>query len=176
MSAAELSGSPARGVSRRRLMLFPVALLVIIGLALAYVFLTPRPGPSVPLGASAAIPGGMASISEIVPVENDGWEPDDNDDALDGAPAAGSHRVRLLVRITALEPGGVQLDARDFSISSLGGDHFRPLWESLPAAELAPGESIGATLIFELPDKAVALVLDGPGNSRLSLGLSHHAG
>ena len=157
-------------------MLFPVALLVIIGLALAYVFLTPRPDPSVPLGASASIPGGMASIGEIVPVENDGWEPDDNDDALDGAPAAGTHRVRLLVRITALEPGGVRLDTRDFSISGLGGDHFRPLWESLAVAELAQGESIGATLIFELPDKAVALVLDGPGNSRLSLGLSHHTG
>ena len=176
MSATELAGNPAPGVSRRRLLLFPVALLGIFGLALAYLFLTARPEPSVPLGASAAIPGGMASIGEIMPVEDDGWEPEDNDDALDGAPAAGSHRVRLLVRITALEPGGVQLDGRDFSISGLGGELFRPVWESPSVADLEPGQSIGATLIFEVPDKAVALVLDGPGTSRLSLGLSHHTG
>jgi hypothetical protein len=176
MSATELKGTPAPGVSRRRLMMIPVALLGIIGLALAYLFLTARPEPSVPLGASASIPGGMASIGEIMPVEDDGWEPEDNDDALDGAPAAGSHRVRLVVRITALEPGGVQLDARDFSISGLGSERFRPVWESPMAADLREGQSIGATLIFEVPDKAVALVLDGPGNSRLSLGLSHHTG
>lgn len=157
-------------------MLFPVALLAMIGLALAYSFLTARPEPSVPLGASASIPGGMASIGEIMPVEDDGWEPEGNDDALDGAPATGSHRVRLVVRITALEPGGVQLDTRDFSISGLGSEHFRPVWESPPVADLEQGQSIGATLIFEVPDRAVALVLEGPGNSRLSLGLSHHSG
>ena len=157
-------------------MLIPVALLAIIGLALAYLFLTARPEPSVPLGASASIPGGMASIGEIMPVEDDGWEPEGNDEALDGAPAAGRHRVRLLVRVTALEPGGVQLEARDFSISGLGGEHFRPIWESPPAADLAQGQSIGATLVFEVPDQAVALVLEGPGKSRLSLGLSHHTG
>lgn len=157
-------------------MLIPSALLGIIGLALAYLFLTARPEPSVPLGASASIPGGMASIAEIMPVEDDGWEPEDNDDALDGAPAAGSHRVRLLVRITALEPGGMRLDAGDFSISGLGSQRFRPVWESPSVAELEQGQSIGATLVFEVPDRAVALVLDGPGNSRLSLGLSHHTG
>lgn len=157
-------------------MLIPSALLGIIGLALAYLFLTGRPEPSVPLGASASIPGGMASIAEIMPVEDDGWEPEDNDDALDGAPAAGSHRVRLLVRITALEPGGMRLDAGDFSISGLGSQRFRPVWESPSVAELEQGQSIGATLVFEVPDRAVALVLDGPGNSRLSLGLSHHTG
>lgn len=176
MSATELAGNPAHGASRRRLMLIPSALLGIIGLALAYLFLTARPEPSVPLGASASIPGGMASIGEIMPVEDDGWEPEDNDDALDGAPAAGSHRVRLLVRITALEPGGMQLDAGDFSISGLGSQRFRPVWESPSVAELEQGQSIGATLVFEVPDRAVALVLDGPGNSRLSLGLSHHTG
>ena len=118
----------------------------------------------------------MASIGEIVPVEDDGWEPDDNDDALDGAPAEGGHRVRLVVRITALEPGGLQVDTGDFSISGLGREQFRPLWQSPAAADLKQGEAVGATLVFELPDKAVALVLDGPGGSRLSLGLSHHTG
>ena len=176
MSATELEANPAPGANRRRLMLLPLAFLVIIGLALAYLFLTARPEPSVPLGASAAVPGGMASIGEIMPVEDDGWEPDGDDDALDGAPASGSHRVRVLVRITALEPGGVRLEGRDFSITGLGSDHFRPLWESPSVVDLKQGESAGATLIFEVPDKAVALVLEGPGDSRLSLGLSHHTG
>ena len=176
MSATELEANPAPGASRRRLMLLPLAFLVIIGLALAYLFLTARPERSVPLGASAAVPGGMASIGEIMPVEDDGWEPDGDDDALDGAPAPGSHRVRLLVRITALEPGGVRLEGRNFSITGLGSDYFRPLWESPSVVDLKQGESVGATLIFEVPDKAIALVLEGPGNSRLSLGLSHHTG
>lgn len=176
MTATELEAKPAARGRRRRLMLIPVAMLAAIGLALAYLFLTAQPEPSVPLGASASIPGGMASIGEIVPVEDDGWEPDDNDDALDGAPAEGSHRVRLVVRITALEPGGLHVDTGGFRISGLGREQFRPLWQSPAAADLKQGEAVGATLVFELPDKAVALVLDGPGGSRLSLGLSHHTG
>jgi hypothetical protein len=31
-------------------------------------------------------------------------------------------------------------------------------------------------MVFELPDKSIALVLKGPGGTRLSLGLSHHTG
>ena len=174
MSAAELEATPAPGRKRRRRVLIPIAMLCLIGLALTYLFLAAPPESSVPLGASASIPGGMASIGEIVPVEDDGWEPDDNDDALDGAPAEGSHRVRLLVQITALEPDGLRLDTGDFSISGLGREQFRPLWQSPSVADLDQGASVGATLIFEVPDRAVALVLDGPGGSRLSLGLSHH--
>lgn len=176
MTATDLEAKPAASGKRRRLILIPVAMLSLIGLALAYLFVTAQPEPSVPLGASASVPGGMASISAIVPVEDDGWEPEDNDDALDGAPAEGTHRVRLVVRITALEPGGLRLDPGNFSISGLGREQFRPLWQSPAAADLKQGESIGATLVFELPDKAVALVLDGPGGSRLSLGLAHHTG
>ena len=176
MSATEHEANPAPGASRRRRMLLPLAFLVIIGLALACLFLTERPAPSVPLGAAASIPGGMAGIGEIMPVEDDGWEPDGDDDALDGAPAPGSHWVRVLVRITALEPGGVRLEGRNFSITGLGSDRYRPLWESPSVVDLKQSESAGATLIFEVPDKAVALVLEGPGNSRLSLGLSHHTG
>ena len=139
MSATELEATPAPRARRRRLVLIPVALLGLIGLALTYLFLTAQPEPSVPLGASASIPGGMASIGEIVPVEDDGWEPEDNDDALDGAPAEGSHRVRLLVRITALEPDGLRLDTGGFSISGLGREQFRPIWQSPPVADLKQG-------------------------------------
>lgn len=174
MSATEVAAKPPVHARRRRLILVPLALLAVIGLGLAYLFVTAKPEPSVPLGASAAVPGGMASISEIVPVEIDGWEPDGDDDAFDAPPAAGSHRVRLVVRVTALEPGGMRLDTREFSISGLGRDVFRPVWQSPPVADLKQGASVGATLVFEVPNQAVALVLDGPGGSRLSLGLSHH--
>ena len=177
MSATELEVDPAPGVSRRRLLLIPVALLGIIALALAYLFLTARPEPGVPLGASASIPGGMASIGEIMPVEDDGWEPDDNDDALDGAPAARQP--------PGAAPGPDHgAGARRRAAGCPGLQHLRPWRRTLPAnlgidrrvADLEQGESVGATLIFEVPDRAVALVLDGPGNSRLSLGLSHHTG
>jgi hypothetical protein len=174
MTATEAPAKLPERRRRRRLILVPLALLALIGLALAYLFLTGKPEPSVPLGASASVPGGMASISEIVPVEKDGWEPDGDDDAFDAAPADGSHRVRLVVRVTALEPGGMRLDTREFSISGLGRDVFRPVWQSPSVADLQQGASVGATLVFEVPDQAVALVLDGPGGSRLSLGLAHH--
>ena len=101
--------------------------------------------------------------------------PDEDDDALDGAPAEGSHRVRLVVRVTALEPGGVRLDAGDFRISGLGrgaipaalGSHRLPRTCSRARRSARRWSS-------NFPDKAVALVLDGPGGSRLSLGLAHH--
>ena len=63
-------------------MLIPAALLCSIAIALTYLFLTFRPEPSVPLGAAATIPGGMASISGIVPLENDDWEPAEDDDVF----------------------------------------------------------------------------------------------
>jgi hypothetical protein len=31
-------------------------------------------------------------------------------------------------------------------------------------------------MVFEIPDRAVEMVLDGPGAARLSLGTEHHSG
>ena len=161
---------------RRRALLIPLTMLIAIGLALAFLFLTAKPEPSTPLGASAFVPGGMASISEIVPLEADGWQPGENGPALTGTPPGGSHRVRLVVRLTALDGGGMQLAAGDFTVTGLGSLRAQPLWSSEPALSLRQGESHGTTLVFEVPDRAVALVLEGPGGSRLSMGLAHHSG
>ncbi|MBP1234687.1 hypothetical protein JOE40_000154 [Arthrobacter sp. PvP102] len=162
--------------TRARRMLIPAALLCSIGIALAYLFLTATPLPSVPLGAAASIPGGMASISGIVPLEVDDWEPPGDDDFLDASPPAGSHRVKIIVRITALEEDGVQFHTGDFMVTGLGSTGVDPVWSSIGAARLGQGESVAETLVFEVPDKAVALVLEGPGDARLSLGLAHHTG
>ncbi|MDQ0822153.1 hypothetical protein QFZ79_004532 [Arthrobacter sp. V4I6] len=84
--------------------------------------------------------------------------------------------MRLVVRLTALEPGGVQLDADDFIVTGLGSLKTQPLRSSAQDIALRQGESLGTTLVFEVPDKAVALVLEGPGDARLSMGLAHHTG
>ena len=75
-----------------------------------------------------------------------------------------------------MEAGGILLDTSGFVVSGLGGSELRPLWVSPSKAEIRQGESLDATLVFELPDKAIALVLKGPDNTRLSLGVAHHTG
>ncbi|WP_306919336.1 MULTISPECIES: hypothetical protein [unclassified Arthrobacter] len=72
MSISAIEVSPRQSAGRRRALLIPLILLCALGLGLAYLFLTAKPESSVPLGASAVVPGGMASISEIVPLEVDG--------------------------------------------------------------------------------------------------------
>lgn len=164
------------GVRRRpgRLMLIPIALLTAIGAALGYLFLTAAPLPSTPLGASALYPGGMAQIAAIAPLEKDGWEPPGHADFMDQAPAEGSHRVRLLVQLTALDAGGLQFNTPDFVVTGIGSREVQPLWSSVAAAEVPQGKTLDATLVFELPDQAIAMVLEGPDGTRLSLGLAHH--
>ncbi|MEC5181621.1 hypothetical protein [Arthrobacter sp. CG_A4] len=176
MSGTAIEITPRTSPGRRRALLIPLTLLLAIGLALSFLFLTAKPAPSVPLGASALIPGGMASISEIVPLEADGWQPGASGAALSGTPPGGSHRVRLVVRLTALDAAGVQVAAGGFTVTGLGSLKAQPIWSSAPDTALRQGESHGTTLIFEVPDRAVALVLEGPGSSRLSMGLAHHSG
>lgn len=176
MPGPATADQPGLRAKRRRALPVCLALLCALGLGLAYLFGTAKPQPSIPLGASAVVPGGMASISEIVPLESDGWQPGDGGAALAGSPAEGSHRVRLVVHLTALERDGVQLAASDFSVTGLGALRAQPLWSSAPELSLPQGQSTGATLVFEIPDKAVALVLEGPGNARLSMGQAHHSG
>ena len=155
-------------------MLIPLTLLCAIALALGYLYLNVKPAPSVPLGASAVVPGGMARVNGLVPLEIDGWLPPGQAPALSGSPAEGTHRVRVLVQFTALEDTGIALEADDFSVTGLGGGRQRPLWSSFSVAQLRQGESFEATMVFELQNTATALVLEGPGDARLSLGLAHH--
>lgn len=155
-------------------MLIPVALLLIIGSALAYLFLTAPPQRSTPLGASGLYPGGMAQITAISPLEDDGWLPPERADALDQPPEPGNHRVRLMIQFTALEPSGLKFSSSDFKVTGIGSGRVSSVWSSVDAAEVAQGRDHEATLVFELPDQAIALVLEGPGQTRLSLGHAHH--
>jgi hypothetical protein len=159
---------------RRKLLLIPISLLCALGLVLGYLFLTAKPEASTPLGASAAVPGGTARINGIIPLEKDGWLPPERVQVLDEGPSAGTHRVRILVQFTALEGEGVAVDTSQFSVTGLGANSIHPLWTSPGKTQLKPGDTADATMVFELPNQAIALVLEGPGNTRLSLGLSHH--
>lgn len=159
---------------RRKLLLVPLSLLCALGLVLGYLFLTAKPEASTQLGASAVIPGGTARVNGIIPLEKDGWLPPERVQVLDEGPSAGTHRVRILVQFTALEGEGITLDTSQFSVTGLGANSIHPLWTSPATAQLRQGDTADATMVFELPNQAIALVLEGPGNTRLSLGLSHH--
>jgi hypothetical protein len=175
LSTPDTAGTgTSRPRRRRKLLLIPISLLCGLGLVLGYLFLTARPEASTPLGASAAIAGGTARVNGIIPLEKDGWLPPERVQVLDEGPSAGTHRVRVLVQFTALEAEGIGLDTSQFSVTGLGANSIRPLWTSPGRTQLRQGDSADATMVFELPNKAVALVLEGPGNARLSLGLSHH--
>ena len=176
ISTPDTAGTGGPGIRRRRkLLLIPLSLLCALGIVLGYLFLTARPEASTPLGASAAIHGGTARVNGIIPLEKDGWLPPEPVQVLDEGPSAGTHRVRILVQFTAREGEGISLDTSQFSVTGLGASSIRPLWTSQGTTHLRPGDSADAAMVFELPNKAVALVLEGPGNTRLSLGLSHHS-
>lgn len=176
VSAPSDTAATGRTVTRRRrkLLLIPLSLLCALGLVLGYLFLTAKPEASTPLGASAVIPGGTARVNGIIPLEKDGWLPPERVQVLDEGPSAGTHRVRILVQFTALEGEGVAVDASQFTVTGLGASSLHPLWTSPGKTQLPQGNSVDATMVFELPNQAIALVLEGPGNTRLSLGLSHH--
>jgi hypothetical protein len=161
---------------RRRLMVIPLILVCLLAAGLGYLFTTAETKPSTQLGAPAEVPGGIALITGIVPVESDGWEPPSPAASLQQPVQQGAHRVRVQVRFTAMDPQGLALDPAAFVVDGLGSGRPHPLWTSPQSRVLKQGESVEATMVFELPDKAVALVLEGPGRGRLSLGKSHHSG
>jgi hypothetical protein len=166
---------PAKA-TRRYLMFIPLGLLCILAIAIGYSLTTAKPAPSVQLGAPAEVPGGIAMITGIVPLEVDGWQPPTPVAALQQGVQAGAHRVRVEVQFTALDPGGMRLDPAGYIVDGLGSGQPVPLWSSPDAALFDKGESVRATMVFELPDKAIALVLEGPTGGRLSLGKEHHVG
>ena len=108
-AAAALPSPPDR---RRRLKAIPVALICALGLVLGYLFLSAKPEPGTPLGASAVVPGGTARIKGVVPLENDGWLPPEHVQALEEGPAAGAHRRRLPRSATHHR---IRSESRDFT-------------------------------------------------------------
>lgn len=160
--------------------------MAVIGAALGYVFLTSSSVEPAPLGASVQVPGGVARVNGVIPLEADGWRPNPQVEELSGPPAPGVHRVRVLLQVTATQPGGVSFRAVDYRIGGLGTARQDPLWSSPVTRMAARGETVNATLVYEVPDQAVSLVLHGPAGSGLNrsgptesvlaLGPGHHRG
>lgn len=158
-------------------MVVPLVVWAVLSIGLGYLFLTSsEPEPSAPMGASAPVPGGMASITGVTPLESDGWQPSEPAAVLATRPGQGAHRVRVQVQFTALDASGLRYDPAHYFVDGLGSGQPEALWSSPRARDLDQGESMTATMIFELPDKAIALVLENDAGSRLSLGSDHHQG
>jgi hypothetical protein len=166
--------SRRRAVPRHRI-LVPAALLVgVIGGTTWVLTNNVEEEPAAMLGASDRVDGGIARIHGILPLETDGWVPPADGAALQTEVPDGAHRVRVLLELTALEPDGITFRASDYFIDGLGTGEPRIIWASPSEHTAEQGETIDATLIFEIPNKALALVLSDDGETRLSLGTEHH--
>ncbi|WP_207453416.1 hypothetical protein [Desertivibrio insolitus] len=164
---------PAR--SRRPLIALAVLVLVLLAAGAAVLALPKPQAPGTPLGASAELSGGLARINGVIPLETDGWLPPTPVAELEGAVPDGMHRVRIILEVTATEASGVAFDADDYAISGIGADSIDVLWAGTESLALAQGDALTAMLVFQIPDKAVALTLEGPDDARLALGTGHHS-
>lgn len=160
---------PPRAARRRWLV--PAAFLLGLTGILGVAVLGQDEAPSAPLGAVAPVPGGLARINGVLPVE-DGDGPAAQDEPAEG----GTHRVRVLLELTALEAEGVDFDAADWTVNRLGGGESEAVRASVQERSIGQGEVLQAELLFEVPDRALELTLEGPERARLSLGADHHHG
>lgn len=160
---------------RTRLLVPGILLALVAGLLINIATAAPRTPPAM-LGASAELEGGLARIHGVIPLETDGWTPPAPAPALAGVPAEEFHRVRILVELTALEEDGISYDPSRYAVSSFGAGTWKPVWFSPGPATARQGESITATLVYELPDRAIDLALELPGGPGLALGAGHHRG
>ena len=151
--------------------IFLVALLAVFGRG---VFT--QEAPSTMLGASGYVPGGLARLNGVLPYAQAGPRQGQTPSELTGPVAEGSHRVQVLLELTAMESEGLRFDAENYVVARLGGGQSPVVWASMHRASLKQGEILVVELVFELPDQAVELILEGPGDARLSLGAEHHSG
>lgn len=158
---------------RRRKIVIPLTMIWLVMAALAGVLLLTGTQPSTPFGDTATVPNGLARISAVIPLESDGWVPPSAADRLTDPVPDGAHRVRLLLELTAADAAGLTFDAAEYSLSGIGVS-ATALWFEPAQQSAANGASILATLVFEVPNQASTLVLDGPQEARLSLGTAHH--
>jgi hypothetical protein len=170
-TAGHEAPAPASGRASRRWVVPAVFLLGVLGI-LGGAVLGQDEEPGAPLGAVAPVPGGLARVNGVLPEE-----------AGEGVPAArdepaedGTHRVRVLLELTALEAGGVDFDAADWEVQRLGGGAARLEHASVQEQPVPQGQVLRTELLFEVPDRALELTLEGPRNARLSLGTDHHRG
>lgn len=127
------------------------------------------------LGASGAVSGGIARINGVIPLENDGWLPDGPATILTEPAGAGTHRVRIILELTALEPEGLRYSADGFTITGLGSIESRQLWADPQSVLIPQGEVVTATQVYELPNQAIELLLR-TDDARFLLGTEHHTG
>jgi|GEM_PF-1816704 hypothetical protein len=168
--------APKPGWAARMRLVVPLVLVLLVGAGFgAVLFRTERPAATM-LGASGTIEGGLVRINGIVPLEADGWLPPEPAPALGDPVPEGAHRVRVLLELTALDKAGLGFEAGDYGVEYLGSGRQEALWVSVAAEDLRQGGTLVATMVFEIPDRAVEMVLDGPGAARLSLGTEHHSG
>lgn len=170
----DFADAPAGGKRRRFQLLIPLLLITSLAAGLLFVFTSGKEEPATMLGAAGSVNGGLARINGIIPTETDGWTPPAPTPELDAPVTEGAHRVRVLLELTALEEQGVSFTAEDYVIDGLGTGRPGVLWSSPTEEDAAQGGTIKATLVFEIPNEALALVLEGPDGLRLSLGTEHH--
>ncbi|GER24253.1 hypothetical protein NCCP1664_27480 [Zafaria cholistanensis] len=174
------AGTPAPatkpGWAGRARLIVPLVLALLVGAGFgAVLFQKERPAATM-LGASGAVEGGLIRINGILPLEADGWLPPEAAPALEAPVPEGAHRVRVLLELTALDREGLDFRAGDYGVEYLGSQRQEALWASVASTDLQQGGTLVATMVFEIPDRAVEMVLDGPGSTRLSLGTEHHSG
>ncbi|MET1086300.1 MAG: hypothetical protein ABWY04_04135 [Arthrobacter sp.] len=154
----------------------PALLLALVGTLVGSILTAAPRRPPVLLGASTSLDGGLARINGVIPIEADGWKPPTPSALLASPPGEELHRVRILLELTAMQEDGLSFEPSEYSVSGLGTGSWKAVWFSPAPATAHQGESINATLVFELPDRAIDLTLEVPGGPGLSLGAGHHRG
>ncbi len=162
-------------VRQRRLTIVLILVaLMLLAPGVWIVFLPQATDVGTPLGASAEVAGGLARINGVIPLDSDGWRPPEPAGDLKRPPGPGMHRVRILLELTALDHAGIRFSAADYAVEGLGDVKMQLLWSGPERQTVEQGESLNATLVFEIPDRNVALALTGENDLRLALGAGHH--
>lgn len=125
------------------------------------------------LGASGTVSGGIARVNGVIPLESDNWLPEDPSISLNESASQGTHRVRIILELTALDPDGLRYRAGDYTVAGWGSAGSRLLWADPASAMIAQGEVVTVTQVFEIPDKAFELTLRAD-ESLFALGTGHH--
>lgn len=159
---------------RRRLQAPLLVLSALILAAAAIVVAMPEAtSEGTLLGASGTVPGGVARINGVLPLEIDGWLPEVPPAVLTEPTRHGTHRVRIVLELTALNPSGLEYSPDDFTITGLGVVESRLLWADPGTSMIGQGEVVTATQVYELPNQAIELVLR-TDDARFVLGTGHH--